>query len=56
MAATRGHHPTRKLPLVAPLVFYTLAFRTLVFRPAAHNAAVGGYSLERRRYVGQFAC
>lgn len=42
---------TRMRPLVAPLVFYTLAFR-----PAAHNAAVRGCSLECRRYMWQFAC
>ena len=36
--------------LVAPLVFYTLAFRL-----AAHYAAVRGYSLEGRRYMWQFA-
>lgn len=35
---------------VAPLVFYTIAFRL-----AAHYAAVRGYSLEGRRYMWQFA-
>ncbi|WP_461163127.1 hypothetical protein [Arthrobacter sp. R4-81] len=42
---------TRMRPLVAPLMFYTFAFRT-----AAYNAAVRGYSLECRRYMWQFAC
>jgi fructoselysine 6-phosphate deglycase len=35
---------------VAPLVFYTIAFRL-----AAHYAALRGYSLEGRRYMWQFA-
>jgi fructoselysine 6-phosphate deglycase/fructoselysine-6-phosphate deglycase len=34
---------------VAPLVFYTIAFRL-----AAHYEAVRGYSLEGRRYMWQF--
>jgi fructoselysine-6-P-deglycase FrlB-like protein len=36
-------------PVVAPLVYYTFAFRL-----AAHYAAVRGYALEGRRYMWQF--
>jgi fructoselysine 6-phosphate deglycase len=42
--------PENQRSLIAPLVFYTIAFRL-----AAHYAAVRGYSLEGRRYMWQFA-
>lgn len=42
--------PQELRAFVAPLVFYTLAFRL-----AAHYAAIRGYSLEGRRYMWQFA-
>lgn len=42
--------PQNQRSLVAPLVYYTIAFRM-----AAHYAAVRGYSLEGRRYMWQFA-
>jgi fructoselysine-6-P-deglycase FrlB-like protein len=42
--------PENQRPLIAPLVFYTIAFRL-----AAHYAAVRGYSLEGRRYMWRLA-
>lgn len=42
--------PEEQRGFVAPLVFYTLMFRL-----AAHYAAVRGYELEGRRYMWQFA-
>ena len=42
--------PTDQRAFVAPVVFYTLMFRL-----AAHYAAVRGYALEGRRYMWQFA-
>ncbi|MDQ1058352.1 fructoselysine 6-phosphate deglycase [Arthrobacter globiformis] len=42
--------PENQRSFIAPLVFYTIAFRL-----AAHYAAVRGYSLEGRRYMWQFA-
>ncbi|PNH77921.1 SIS domain-containing protein [Arthrobacter sp. AFG20] len=42
--------PQNQRPFIAPLVYYTIAFRL-----AAHYAAVRGYSLEGRRYMWQFA-
>jgi fructoselysine 6-phosphate deglycase len=41
--------PQEMRAFVAPLVFYTIAFRL-----AAHYEAVRGYSLEGRRYMWQF--
>ncbi|MET4638092.1 SIS domain-containing protein [Mycetocola sp. 2940] len=42
--------PADQRAFVAPVVFYTLMFRL-----AAHYAAVRGYALEGRRYMWQFA-
>ena len=42
--------PTDQRGFVAPVVFYALMFRL-----AAHYAAVRGYALEGRRYMWQFA-